>query len=174
VSRVQGARTVKRLFKAIEPAMREEITDILTAGGRDLLAAMKAKTPVKTGALRGALSYKVYPNTLRLRVGLLGKKLNRHLFYARILEFGRKAQDVQIKRRVAKTYTDSSGVERSFFDRRKRSVISATYTMRVPRILPHRTIFAPNKSIRETMRGRLKLAFEKVLAHASRGAGGND
>ena len=44
------------------------------------------------------------PNTLKLKVGLIGKVLNKRLFYGRIIEFGRKASVKTVKRANSKSY----------------------------------------------------------------------
>ena len=143
MSRVQGARKVKRLLKAIEQAMRLEVMGAMEAGGRELLAKMKAEAP--SSRVKAALTIKVLPKTLRVRVGLIGKATNRRLFFARILEFGRG---------IKKT-TDRIG-------RRIGAINAAHY------------VYGPRTDVRKAMRARVRDTYSRALARASQGAGGND
>lgn len=90
--RVLGDRAFKKLLIRMPSAIREEIVRMLEETGRSILAAQRADAPSRTGAVRRALSMRVLPGALQLKVGLLGRPLNRRLFYARIVEKGRKAQ----------------------------------------------------------------------------------
>lgn len=74
-----------RLFERVAPGAR---------------AIAQAGAPVRTGRLRAAISARVYPKQLRLRVGLLTKGDRRRFFYGYILEVGRKAQTVRARRRT--------------------------------------------------------------------------
>ena len=85
-------------------AMRLEMADVLTKSrpAAEALVAgrLEATTKRRTGALRAGVKSKVFPKTLRLQVGFLGTKAGRaKLFYARILDLGRKAQTVTVHRR---------------------------------------------------------------------------
>ena len=102
---VQGARRFKKFLRALTPAIRDEVRGEMQSAGAAILAFSRSQTPVKTGALRAALSYKVAPKTLNLRVGLIGKPTNRRIFYAQILEFGRKAQTVKAARATSNGIT---------------------------------------------------------------------
>ena len=143
MSRVKGVRKVKRLLKAIEPAMRIEIMDAMQEGGRELLAKMRAESP--STRVTAALAVKAYPKTLRVRVGLIGKALNRRLFFARILEFGRGQ-----KRRI-----DKIG--------RKIGVIK-----------PAEFVYGSRTDIRKAMRSKVRGIYGRALARASQGVGGDD
>lgn len=84
-------------------AMRAEMVDVLTKSrpAAEALVAgrLDATTRRRTGKLRAGVKSKVFSRTLRLQVGFLGTKAGRaKLFYARILDLGRKAQTVTIKR----------------------------------------------------------------------------
>lgn len=106
-SQLQGVASVRKLLKQLPAAVREEMADELEAIAPDYLAAVKANTPVakaahrrgyEPGALRDAITAKVLRASLRLRVGLIGRRVNREFFYGRIIEFGRKQKTVTIKR----------------------------------------------------------------------------
>lgn len=101
-SAIRGSKSFRRLLKGLPDAMRAEMADVLTKSRPEAEALvatrLDATTRRRTGALRAGVKSKVYPRTLRLQVGFLGTKAGRaKLFYARILDLGRKAQTVQIK-----------------------------------------------------------------------------
>jgi hypothetical protein len=81
---------------------RDEIADALTDGGHQMLARAKAETPRRSGRLANALDVKVARRTLVLRLGLLTKRTQRDFFYGYILDRGRRAQTVTIKRGARK------------------------------------------------------------------------
>lgn len=81
--------------------MRAEMADVLTKTGPPAASIVSrrvgATTHRMTGALLAGVKWKVYPRSLRLQVGFLGTKAGRaKLFYARILDLGRKAQTVNV------------------------------------------------------------------------------
>lgn len=98
-SKVRGAQAFRRRLKRLPDAVSTEIVDVLDDGGQKVRAAMQARARRRTGALIAGVKYKVLPKTLRMQVGLLGTKKGRaKLFYGFILDKGRKAQTVTIKR----------------------------------------------------------------------------
>lgn len=92
--RVKGDRAFKRIIKRLPQAVAKEMETQLEAAGRQILAEQQARVPTRTGKLRGALAMRLLPKTLKLKVGLLTKAINKRFFYGRIVEFGRKAQTV--------------------------------------------------------------------------------
>lgn len=140
---------VRSLLKRIEPEMRDQIGIAMKAAGNQILAEMRATAPVLqqpapgrvAGALRDALSMKFYPNTLRLRVGLVGAGINRKLFYGRILEFGRGLKRV----------TDDKG--------RKIGVIQ-----------PGRFVYARRTVLRDRLEAQIKGIWRRALDKAASGA----
>lgn len=96
--RVRGDRSFRRLLDRLPGSVRQMIVGQMKVTGIQVLAQQRALAPFRTGATKGALSMRVLEKSLKLKVGLLGKPLNRRLFYAHIIEFGRKAQTVQAKR----------------------------------------------------------------------------
>lgn len=147
-SRIKGSKSFRRLLKNVEPAIRAELVQALDEGGRELQRAMTAAAPRRSGALAGALKHKVLPRSLRLRVGLLTKAVNRKFFYARILEFGRKAQTVTVRNGPRKGRT-----------------------MNIGAIAPKRFVYGNHADLRATMARKLKGIWERSLAKAVRGAG---
>lgn len=98
-SRLRGDKNFRKLLRQLPAAAKDDMGDILEAAGIDLLAEMKRDVPKRTGALSAGLSYKVLRQSLRLRVGLIGTPRGRaKLFYGFIVELGRKAKTVTIKR----------------------------------------------------------------------------
>lgn len=98
-------RRNRRILRQLPDAMRTEIIDALDKGGVAMAAAIKSRTPRRTGALRGGIRYKVYPRTLKLRIGLVGPRRQwAALFYGWILNFGRKSQTVKARRAGGKPY----------------------------------------------------------------------
>ncbi len=81
----------RRLLNRLPDAVQREVVKTLEDAGPELLAKSRVATPVKTGRLRNALKYRVLPKSLRAQLGIIGKRLNRDLFYGWILEVGRKA-----------------------------------------------------------------------------------
>lgn len=128
--------------------MREELVQALKEGGDDLYRAISARTPSRTGALRSQLRKRVYPKTLRLRVGFFRAGRNSRAFIARILEYGRKAQTVPIKRGPR-----------------------AGSTMNVGAIAPRKFVFGPLTDVRRTFNTKLKGVWDRVLKQAAAGTG---
>jgi hypothetical protein len=148
-SRLRGVAKTRRLLKRMPDAVQQEVLNALNATGRELAAGMQARAPVRTGALRAALSYKVFPKTLRMQVGILGPKGARSkLFYARILEFGRKAQTVTITRGPR-----------------------AGASMRVSPLTARRFVTRGNTVLRDTLTKNLKNMWEAALGRVAEGGG---
>lgn len=97
---LKGARRVKRLLKRLPDDVRAEMVGVLQQQGPIITAYARAAAPQRTGKLQRAIDWRVRPKSLSLRVGLLTKRVASDLFYARILEFGRKAKTVVAKRRT--------------------------------------------------------------------------
>lgn len=153
-SRVAGAGRVRKMLKRLPETLRDELAREMQSAGPTILGKSKAETPSRSGSLRSLLTWRFYPKSLRLRVGLIGARANRAGWYGRILEAGRKAQTVTAKRRTA------NGV--------------IAYRLRVRAI---------DRSRYDIVRGRIKAfakrllrpvlgrAYEKALRSAASGAG---
>lgn len=106
-----GIGELRRAMRALPDAAKAEIGDELRSGGFDIVSAMRAKAPRKTGQLERAISYRVLAKGLVLRAGLLDDKGGASTtFYGRIQDLGRKEQVVRVRRRkpgggMAKSYT---------------------------------------------------------------------
>lgn len=151
--RWRGSRSFRRLMRNLPDAMHGEMADAIDDGSRDILAEMVARAPSRRGALRAGLKRRVLRKTLRARIGLIGppKERNR-LFYARILDLGRKAQSVRVKRRKPK-----GGV--------------SAYVMKVRAIAGKRFITGRMPELRTALNRRLKGIWDRALKRVS---GGDD
>jgi hypothetical protein len=96
--RIRGDRAFKRLIGKLPETVKGEMVVELNVLGRDQLARERSLVAKRSGKLGNALSFKVLPATLKLKVGLLGKPINKKLFYGRIIEFGRKSKVVDVVR----------------------------------------------------------------------------
>jgi hypothetical protein len=103
---VRGDRSFLRLLKLMPPSIRAEVNTRLNTLGDQLLAIQRSSGRFKDYSgpgrgdpgLRQALSKRVTPMTMRLKVGLVGKPINRQLFYGLFIEKGRKAGGRGVKR----------------------------------------------------------------------------
>lgn len=101
----QGIIRTRKILRGLPEAFRSEMVEELTAVGAYGAKLMKNAAPMgRTGQLRNAITFKLSAKQLVLRVGIIGKRLARSVFYAKILEFGRKAQVVQARRRTGTAY----------------------------------------------------------------------
>lgn len=147
--RIRGDRHFRKLLSRMPESFRDEVVEMLEVTGEQILAAQRAHT--LSTRIRAALSKRVSRRTLRLRVGLIGRPINRRLFFARIIEVGRRAQTVNVTRRMLRG--------------------GRSYLMRVraraadPFVRTARTV-----EIRDTMGGRLRTFWDRALARASVGA----
>ena len=168
-SRVRGAISTRRLLKRAPDAMRAELASVMIAAGPEIAGAMRGRAPRgKTGNLVAGVAWKFYPSTLRLVVGFIGKKLNRQLFYARILELGRRAQTVTVTRGRSgggkgRRYRTKDGRVRTVGD---------FYQMRVTALTPRRFVYQPATDLRRALSKRLNGIWDRVLQKLS--GGGDD
>ncbi len=145
-SRLRGAGAFRRLLKSLPQTVHDEFAEILDDAGDELLAAMQAEVPVRTGKLRAGLKKQLLRASLRLRVGLLGTKRGRaSLFYGRIVEFGRKAQTVNVTRR------------------------GAPYKMRVRAMAARPFVLKRRDALRTSINSRIRTFWDRVLADAAGG-----
>ena len=151
-TRLSGARRVRRLLKRLPDDVRTEMAGVLQQQGPIITAYARAAAPRRTGKLERAIDWRVRPKSLSLRVGLLTKKVASDLFYARILEFGRKAKTVVAKRR-----TRAGRI---------------AYRLRVKPIARDRYDFLSGRARRfaiESLRPRLDKVWTRALANAAGG-----
>lgn len=151
-SGLKGVGKVRKVMRALPDECRNELLREMEYAAPAILAHARREAPVRTGGLRDALSYKVYPRTLRLVVGLLGKAKNRKFFYGHILEVGRKAKTVRRR--------SSTGTRHDY---RVTEISAGQYDMVGPRT---------KKFARLALRPAINRAFEKALAKATAKGGG--
>lgn len=182
---MRGIIRIRRIMRGLPNAMRAQLADALELGGQAIAGQMRARAPRgATGALKAAISFKVFPKTLRLRAGLLEKSRRRiggarsgrsgsvrtqeGPFYGRIQDLGRKAQTVtvtrHIKARALKGNNKSGNTRRTVYG-------GKPYTMRVKFMAPKRFVTGRMPEAR----GLLKRLLEGVWARAvGTIAGGSD
>jgi hypothetical protein len=152
-ARVKGAAKVRRMFRAMPDTMRAELAHVMQDVAPKIARQMEARAPVRTGALRAGIKWKVSARTLKMQVGLLGTKRGRaKLFYGYILNFGRKAKTVLAKRR------------------RKDGTVSR-YSMRVRAIAPQHFVTGRMPDLRSALNSRLRDVWDRALQKAAAGAG---
>jgi hypothetical protein len=150
--RVTGAATISRMLRTVADEVSLPIQTELHRAGNEMQRRMKGRAPSRTGATRSAISYRVYPKTLRLVVGLIGTKRSRNpLFYVRIQDLGRKAQTVQVRRS-------------------RRGVVSS-YAMNVRAMAAKRFITGGMPDLRRLLRANLKGIWRRALGRVSRSGG---
>lgn len=153
----KGLARVRRMFRQIPVAAKQEIHDVLDRGGRTIVAYMRSHAPQRSGALRTGISYRVMA-TLKLRAGLLGTKRGRaRLFYGRIQDLGRKAQTVTVTRRKRGVNTGLSG------GRKKASDVAGVYRLRVKPMRPKRFITGRMPDLRNNLTRDLKTVWSRIL-----------
>jgi hypothetical protein len=151
---LKGAGQVRRMLRQMPDAVQTEIVDLYRRTEAPALAIARGGAPVRTGALRAALGTKILPRSLRFQVGLIGKRVSREFFYGRILEVGRKAKTVSVRR------STSQGV--------------SAYALRVSAIPAVRYDIVQGRArarIRQLIVDPLQNLWDKALRRAALGAG---
>lgn len=141
---------------------------VLDPAGDELLSAMRADVPRRRGRLAAGLSKKLLRRSLKLRVGLIGKPINRRLFYGWIVELGRKAQTVIASRKGA-----HRAVGGRIAGRRMRALAAGTsgvYRMRVRAMPARHFVYSRRTELRGSINKRLNAFWNKTLAKAAAGA----
>ncbi len=163
--RVRGAQSVKRLLNKLPDGARNQVIVELNVSGREMLGRMQGRTPIRTGALRRGLAFKVFPKTLKLQVGLLGTKAGRSkLFYARIVDLGRKAQTVTARR-------FRSGGQRLFLRGSKFGPDVQTYPINVRAMAGKKFVTGGMRDLRAILQRNLKNIWQNALRNFSGGGG---
>lgn len=151
--RIRDRQRVRRLLTNMGPEVEKQVVSAYQRHAPSILAYSRGETPSRSGRLRAALAFKIFPKTLRLRVGLLTKAVQKKFFYARILEYGRRAQSVRVNRR------------------RPVSGGTTQYIMRVKGIAPSRNDFVRgrawqfvNRTLGNELRGILSKTLKRLAA----------
>nr|WP_276616577.1 HK97 gp10 family phage protein [Sphingomonas sp. SFZ2018-12] len=163
-SRSKGVAQIRRLLKRLPENVRVEIAAALESSGRSILAAMRAKAPRRTGALAAGLKMKVFPRTLRLRVGFIATPRGRaKLFYARILEFGRRSQTVTVSRRR------TGAAKRLVSGRKPAGDLVSVYQLRVRPLQGRRLVYGRYPELRRDLNSKLQRVFQRALGRIAGG-----
>jgi hypothetical protein len=151
-SRLRGASRVRRILRSLPESVRGEIMTAFEQFGRETSTTMRTRTPRRTGALVSRITYKLFPRSLRMQVGLIGgKSVRNRLFYGRILDLGRKGRTVQARKR-----TQSGAV--------------TTYAMRVKAIPAKRFVTGPIRDSRAALNRQTKDIFTRALGRLAGGS----
>jgi hypothetical protein len=87
------------VFASLPEAARDDLASVLGEIGKRVLAVQQAGAPEKTGKLKAALTIQEAVARLRVRIGYPKLTKGRNgLFYAIIQEYGRRAQEVFVRR----------------------------------------------------------------------------
>lgn len=174
MSGLRKSKRFRRLLRGLPEAMRSQLVGVLERGGPILQGAMRVRAPKRTGFGVQGIKYRVYPKSLRLRVGLIDTPAGRaKRFYMRIQDLGRRAQTVTVRRRrrVASEF-DPRGILRTGRGNRKRAEdIVATYQMRVRAMAPKRFVTGKYPELRRAIGGALRGIWTRALNTL---AGGSD
>lgn len=152
---IAGLIRFRRIMRLLPDTVAGEVIVELNVTGRQIAAVMRARTPRKSGRLIAGESYKVFPRTLRLQVGLLNSRRGGDpLFYGRIQDLGRKAQVVMVQRRI------------------RRNVMKFTkrYSMNVRAMTGKRFVTGRFTELRRTLNQNLRGIFSRALAKAAGGS----
>lgn len=169
--RVRGDRAFKRLIKQLPAAVRQEILAVMQSQGRDELSKEQSLVARRTGALGAGLTMRVLPVSLKLKVGLLGKPINRKLYYGWIVEKGRKAQTVivvrQANRAAAKAAAPFLGGTSTYYKYvAHKHGLAGTYQLRVGALPPRHFVYT---STREQLYQPYRVVWNNALARAATG-----
>lgn len=166
-NRFRGDIPIRRLFRRLPDEMKLELGQVFQRAGPMLARLMQASAPVgKTGHLIAGITWKFYASALRLRVGFLGVRTNRKLFYARILEFGRKSETVTVHRRR------HGGAVNARIRKAKFDQAVSTYRLRVRGRAPQHFVYGPGTDLKRTMGRVLNGVWDRVLGRVSGGGNG--
>lgn len=164
-SKIKGIISTRRLLRRVPDEMRNQLGDAMRSAGPELANAMQARVPRATGRLAAGIMWRFSPSQLTLRVGFIGKLVNRKLFYNRIIEWGRKGQTVTVRRRKA-----GVGKRLDSRTRRKRfDDIVAVYQLRVKPRAPHHFVYGPATDLRVVLGRKLNGIWDRVLQRVSGG-----
>lgn len=150
-SRLKGGAELRRSLRQMPEDVRREVGDELQGISARLLGRARSEAPARSGTLRGALAARVLPRSLQLKLGLITKAAQRKGWYGYILDKGRKAQTVRVKRRSPGTGNIQS------------------YMMRVRPIARERFnfVFGRRRDFMRNELDRLRDAVQRALRRAS-------
>ncbi len=173
MSTVKGARALRRRLKQLPDAVSAEIVSVLEDGGQKIRAAMQARARRLSGRLVAGVKYKVLPKSLRLQVGLLGTPRGRaKLFYGFILDKGRKAQTVTVRRYKRGARAKETAHLKYGGNNTKSANLVSVYQMRVRGRAGDHFVSGRYRELRDMINQRANRVFDRALKRI--GGGGND
>jgi hypothetical protein len=148
-SSLKGAVSFRRLLKRLSDSADRRLLALLNKAGPVLAETMRGALPERTGFARGGISWRLTPGTKTLKVGVLVPKLSRSdYFYLHILDVGRKAQTVTIRRGPR-----------------------AGAPMHVTALAPLRVVYKGLQQFRSEFLPGYRALMNEILLDAARGAG---
>lgn len=176
--RVRGVTSVRKLLSQAPEGVREELIVELHRGGREIVPRQVAKAPSKTGRLRRGISYRVFPRTLRMQAGIIGPKRERkRLFYAWILEHGRRGREVIAARAGSYGRALRAGTKvraNAYKAAALGAGVRGVYKLRVRPIKGRFFIKGASRDLRSIMQRNLKDIWLRGLRRFGGGSAGND
>jgi hypothetical protein len=176
---VRGDRAFVRLLKKLPDSAQQEIRGQLVKTGQTVVALQRRLAPiyggnrkgVVPGALQAGLSFSVPPIRLSLKVGLVGKAINRKLFYGWIVEWGRKASVVTVTRAGSFARAKGAGLRVRPNNHKAAALaagISGTYQLHVRAMAPRHFVYVAG--LRQQIYPAFRNIWDKALARAAAGA----
>lgn len=111
-SRVEGLRDAVALLEALPTAAHEELAVEMGILGKEILGGQRNDVAKDTGATAASLSVQLLLERLKVRIGSINgssSRGSRNGFVARLIERGRDAQAVVVKRRIKKRRVAGNG-----------------------------------------------------------------
>jgi len=172
-SRIKGGKGFRRIMRQMPDAMRAELREVLRKSEPDAIALVRSRaagsTKRRSGRLLAGIKAKTTPKSLRMQVGFLGTKRQRlSLFYARILDLGRKGKMHTVKRYRNRTLKNRGKLRRDHLGRLR--YIGSPWRLRVRALSPRRFVTGGLGSLRAVIGKQLRGVFDRAL----RRIGGGD
>jgi len=165
-STIKGAASFRRLLRRLPDSARKELAQFLGEEvGPGLATFMRAVTPIRSGALKGAIAFKLAAKSLRLRIGVIGKADASRLFYGHILDVGRRAQRVRVTRRNRGSGFSSKTLAK------KGGAPMSSYVLNVKPLKALRLEYRTRLDFRDAYLPKYRKLMDAILLDAARGAG---
>lgn len=167
---VRGLPELRARLQKLPAKVQKEILDAFEEIGGELQSAMRARAPSKTGKLREGTTYKVFPKTLRLEVGLRNTKAGRStLFYGRIQDLGRKSQTVIVHRVIRAQRAEwlariANGTARAS---RKPRDLGTRYALRVRAMPGKKFVSGRFPELRQKARAKLQGIYARAIGEGA-------
>jgi len=143
---VEGQEDVRKILRGLPDASRDEIVSTLEASADEIRPIMVERAPRRSGDLQSGILSRVNRQSMTARIGLIGPpKQRRSLFYGRILDLGRRAQDRWVTRRMP-------------------SGNRSRYLMRISAIAPKKFVTGRFPEARATLQDKLRGVWGRILA----------